>query len=93
MVSVNLLAAWDLLERDVEGGLMEMCLNPECVCGGVHICWLMERGAHAFGWVWERCGAPPCCAGHGLDDMPSASGGCTLVRVGVPGVHVDKIGT
>lgn len=49
MVSVNLLAAWDLLERDVEGGLMEMCLSPECVCSGVHICWLMERGARAFG--------------------------------------------
>lgn len=57
MVSVNLLAAWDLPERDMEGGLMEMCLSPECVCSGVHICWLMECSVRAFGRVWGRRGS------------------------------------
>lgn len=44
-----------------------------------------------LGHAWECCKAPPCCAGCGWEDVPGAGGGCSLVQVGVPGVHVDKL--
>lgn len=46
-----------------------------------------------LGHVWEQGRTPPLGAGYGWEDVPGTSGGYTLVRVGEPGVHMDKPGT
>lgn len=74
---------------------MEMVLSPGCVCRGMRICWLMECGWDGFGSdaghlraVWAVAGRCLC-----VREVPDVGWGCTLVRVGVPGVDMNKLGT